>query len=199
MRIFPKKLSKLNINLNPILHNQVLLYFITLVVIVDIFFVLNEKDIFSFIVFLLVGLLTSFFSKNMIVIFVVALTTMHILKYGNSAYVSEGFESKSDSDDSDNISDTDSVDDAKPVKGKNTDSKKNTVKDVSAAEEDTGKQEKIEYADLKKEYQDFQGIQDKILGALQEIDPLLNRAELFIKKFESYKEQNREKMQNINK
>ena len=195
MRILPKKLSKLSINLNPILHNQIILYFITLVAIVDIFFLLNERDISSFIILLLVGLLTSFFSKNMIVIFVISLSVTHILKYGNSAYVSEGFKGDDSSDKSDDVSDTDSVADGHDEKKKD---KKNLVKDVSSAEENTGKQDKVEYADLKKEYQDFQGIQDKILGAMQEIDPLLSRAETFIEKFERYKEQNKDKLSNNN-
>ena len=118
MRILPKKLSKLSINLNPILHNQIILYFITLVAIVDIFFLLNERDISSFIILLLVGLLTSFFSKNMIVIFVISLSVTHILKYGNSAYVSEGFKGDDSSDKSDDVSDTDSVADGHDEKKK---------------------------------------------------------------------------------
>ena len=43
------------------------------------------------------------------------------------------------------------------------------------------------YDNLKKDFVEFQNIQQNILAAMKEIDPLLNRAETFITKFESLK------------
>jgi len=108
----------------------------------------------------------------MIVIFVIALCVTHVLKYGKSAYVSEGFE--------------DGVE-------KDTDSKK---KDKT----DDKKEEKVELSELKEEYKDFQGIQEKIINNMKEINPLLDKAESFIQKFESYKKnQKTETMKNKEK
>lgn len=195
MKILPKKLSKININLKPILQNQIVLYFITFLAVVDMVLLLNQKDIFSFMVFLLIGFLTSFFSKNMIVILSIALVVTHILKYGNSAYINEGFENEESSDDSEKSDDEDGdVTDESKKKNKKEGltNEKDSKKEDSNKKEDKG--DKIEYADLKRDYQDFQGIQNKILDSLKEIDPLLSRAENFIEKFEKYKDQNKDKL-----
>ena len=48
--------------------------------------------------------------------------------------------------------------------------------------------DKIEYSEIKKEYKEFQGVQDTIIKNLSDLEPALQKAEDFIKKFESYKE-----------
>lgn len=67
---------------NAILHNRVILYFIFLVSLGNLFYLTVERDITSIVIFLLVGFLTSFFSKNMLIILFVALITSAILKHG---------------------------------------------------------------------------------------------------------------------
>jgi len=67
---------------NAILHNRVILYFIFLVSLGNLFYLSVERDITSIVVFLLVGFLTSFFSKNMLIILFVALLTSTIIKHG---------------------------------------------------------------------------------------------------------------------
>lgn len=67
---------------NAILHNRVLLYFIFLVSLGNLFYLTVERDITSIVIFLLVGFLTSFFSKNMLIILFIALITSSILKHG---------------------------------------------------------------------------------------------------------------------
>lgn len=67
---------------NAILHNRVILYFIFLVSLGNLFYLTVERDITSIVIFLLVGFLTSFFSKNMLIILFVALITSAVLKHG---------------------------------------------------------------------------------------------------------------------
>ncbi len=67
---------------NAILHNRVILYFIFLVSLGNFFYLTVERDITSIVIFLLVGFLTSFFSKNMLIILFIALITSSILKHG---------------------------------------------------------------------------------------------------------------------
>jgi len=199
----PKNLVKITYNFNPILHNRIVLYFISLLALFDMIYFLNKGDITSFVTFVLIGFLTSFFSKNMIVIFVIALSITHILKYGSSSYVSEGLETMEDNTIKDNnmkdntskdeITDNIPMDSKKSTKGNvisstshsNSDLTNNLPKKTNESFE--GK-DKIEYSELKKEYKEFQVIQDEIVKNLADIEPALEKAEQFIKKFESYKE-----------
>jgi len=170
-------------NLNPILHNRVVLYFIALLALGDVVYFLGINDISSFVILLLVGILTSFFSKNMIVILVVAMVIAHIVKYGSAAYVSEGMENPDDSDKKDD----------KKKDSKDSKPSDKTSSDPSDSKEDPvkndNKDDKIKYADLKDDYKDFQVVQKEIISNMKQIDPLLERAESFINKFESYKKQ----------
>ena len=207
----PKNLVKITYNLNPILHNRIVLYFISLLALFDMIYFLNKGDIISFVTFVLIGFLTSFFSKNMIVIFVIALSITHILKYGSSSYVSEGFDVNDDdvniddeitenlqmNDKSTNgnvISSTGKPSTSKTSTGKTPTSKSSTDKtstttfNSSNIDESFEGKDKIEYSEIKKEYKEFQGVQDTIIKNLSDLEPALQKAEDFIKKFESYKE-----------
>jgi hypothetical protein len=225
----PKNLVKITYNFNPILHNRIVLYFISLLVLLDMIYFLNKGDITSFVTFVLIGFLTSFFSKNMIVIFVIALSITHILKYGASSYVSEGFDVNGDNvniddeitknlemDDENfttgNVisstskpSSTSSNSTTKPSSKPSSTTSNSTTKPSSTTSNSTTKsssttskssnvdepfegKDKIEYSEIKKEYKEFQSVQDKIIKNLSDLEPALQKAEDFIKKFESYKE-----------
>ena len=73
-----------------ILYNKWVLYFIFIVGIYDIVHFYQRGNIMAVAIFVIVGFLTSFFSKNMIVIIVSAIAVSHIVAYGNK--MSEGFE-----------------------------------------------------------------------------------------------------------
>jgi len=177
MKFLPKNMLKMKYNLNPILHNRIVLYFIALLALLDMVYFLNANDLISFSTLILVGILASFFSKNMIVILVIALTITHILKYGNAAYVSEGMENQEEGEDAEEEGEDDNKEGYEVKKG-------------STEKKSKGKSgDKIEYADLKTEYEDFEGIQGQIMDSMKKLDPLLQRAEGFIEKFEAYKKQ----------
>jgi flagellar biosynthesis component FlhA len=74
-----------------LLHNVYLLYLIFFIALADIFYILQVKDFYAATVFIGVGILTSFVSKNMIVILCISMISAHIFKYGSK----EGFESES--------------------------------------------------------------------------------------------------------
>jgi len=74
-----------------VLHNKTVLYVAFLVSIVNLILWMIAGDIMNVVVFALVGFLTAFFSKNMIVILVFALVVSNIIKYG-IAIGQEGFE-----------------------------------------------------------------------------------------------------------
>ena len=104
----PQRLKYLlkNVNINFfhtdtdfLLHNIFILYFFFIVSLIYVFYLAFQKDIFSVTIFLLIGFLTSFFSKNMIVIFFISLTFTHIFKLSStSKYSLEGFTGDTDED-----------------------------------------------------------------------------------------------------
>ena len=74
-----------------ILYNRYLLYFIFAVTIGNIVQLMSQQDHMSVVIMVIVGLLTSFFSKNMVVIMCIALVVTNLLKYGTRLR-SEGFQ-----------------------------------------------------------------------------------------------------------
>ena len=76
-----------------LLHNKFVLYFIFIIAVGNIFHYTFTYDLTSVAVFIVSGLLTSFFSKNMIVILVIAMVVSNIFRYGNRG--KEGFQKKS--------------------------------------------------------------------------------------------------------
>jgi hypothetical protein len=72
------------------LYNKWVLYFIFIVGIYDVVHFYQRGNILAVAIFVIVGFLTSFFSKNMIVVIVSAIAVSHIVAYGNK--MTEGFE-----------------------------------------------------------------------------------------------------------
>ena len=76
-----------------ILYNRYLLYFIFAIALGNVVQLMTQQDHMSLVIMVVVGLLTSFFSKNMVVILCIALVVTNILKYGTKLRV-EGFTSE---------------------------------------------------------------------------------------------------------
>ena len=72
-----------------ILTNKWILYFIFIVGIYDVIHFYQRGNSMAVAIFFIVGFLTAFFSKNMIVVIVCAIAVSHIVAYGNKM---EGFE-----------------------------------------------------------------------------------------------------------
>ena len=73
---------------NALLHNKFVLYFIFIVAVGNLFHFVFRQDLSSVGVFIASGLLTSFFSKNMVVIMVVAMVVANVIRLGQGP---EGF------------------------------------------------------------------------------------------------------------
>ena len=81
-----------------LLHNKVLLYVVFAVSLINLLIWVVGGDIVNVILFMLVGFLTAFFSKNMIVILLFALVVSNIIKFGISIG-KEGFSEGVDGED----------------------------------------------------------------------------------------------------
>lgn len=114
MSIFSKiNKSSRGTSLN-LLANKWVLYAMLILGVFDVFNFYQNGQMLSLYVFLFVGVLTSFFSKNMIVIIVTAIAISHIFTYGER--MSEGFEEEEEEEEKEGIDDTvaeaDAVDEA---------------------------------------------------------------------------------------
>lgn len=95
---FKRSGRKLNIKPNVFLNNIYILYFIFIIAVGNLFYLLIENNLVFVTVFILIGFLTSFFSKNMIVILTTTMVFTNILKCGISIRNTEGFDDKEKAD-----------------------------------------------------------------------------------------------------
>jgi hypothetical protein len=165
---------KLNNNLKSILYNRWVLYFITFLAIADFIFLCNISDWFSASVFVITGVLVTFFNKNMIVVFSIAMVITHILKYGIQGSRLEGFESSEENDLTNTVGEESKVaDEEKPI--------------IDKKAEKEAKQSKLkQFMELKKELPEFKEVQKEIVDSVAKINPLIKKAENFIEKFQAY-------------
>ena len=80
-----------------ILYNRNVLYFIFALALGYLFYMSTTYDYYSLSIFVIIGFLTSFFSKNMIVILSLAMAVSFIFKYGTKIRP-EGFEDGNDAE-----------------------------------------------------------------------------------------------------
>ena len=67
---------------NALIHNKFVLYLIFIISLGNIFYLTMAGDVLTISLFALIGFITSFFTKNMVVILVIALTISFVLKNG---------------------------------------------------------------------------------------------------------------------
>lgn len=84
------KSDKVQSKNHAVLHNIYILYLIFVIALGDFLYLVYTGDLYSATIFVLVGFLTYFFSKNMIVILFIALAITNIIKCGRCS--EEGFE-----------------------------------------------------------------------------------------------------------
>jgi len=117
-------------NKKNILHNKYILYFIFFIALGDLLILGYNNDYYSVAIFILIGFLTSFFSKNMIVIMIMAIAfTNIILIYGVDRRIegmtSEETEEKTDEEKTDEEkTDEEKTDEEKTDEEKKPDKKK---------------------------------------------------------------------------
>ena len=178
---------------NPILSNSIVLYIFLFMAVVQMFFFLNTRDFQSLIIFIILGLVISYFNKNMIIILCLSLVVTNIIKYGvKGVRISEGFKDSEDlSDEDTEIADNSVKNLDKPKSKKAVIKKKDEVKKSNDLEtnDDISKLEKDEnkLGELKSEFPEFKEIQSEIIQSIDKISPLLKKAESYMQKYENFK------------
>jgi hypothetical protein len=176
-----KSLRSFNLNLNPILQNRLVLYFLLFIAIIDLFYSLQTSDFTAIFIFLIVGFVTSMFSRNMITVLSIALAGSHLIRFGTK--ISEGLENK----------DEETKDDKKDNKNKKTQEEDNDDEEEELLDGIEEKADRDKLKDLitnrEKVNEDFSkmsGTADKIVNSLKELQPLITQTESFVEKYSDY-------------
>jgi hypothetical protein len=175
---------------NPLLYSRAVLYFLVFFTLSEIAYFVNQNDTSSVMTLVLIGLLTSFFNKNMVIILFTALVFTNILRFAmpqQDYILSEGFEDKHETAPTKHSSDksSDKTSSDKTSSEKTLSEKTLSEKTSSAKKEDKGKEDAS--LSLKEDFDEFQSVQKKILESMNDLNPLLDKAEAFIQKYEQYK------------
>lgn len=177
------KPSKL-FDMKSLLHNTFVLYFILFISVAYLFFFMQTGNFRSVFVFLLVGFLTSFYSKNMIVVLTCALIGTRIISTMDSLH--EGLETKEGNAD----------------KKKNKDVKKSKKNGEESSEEDETIDEELEGVsnkeikellsdkkirqDIQEDLQGMLKTQEQMIEGMSKLEPLIDKAEKFRQKYQKY-------------
>lgn len=163
--------------MSSILHNRYLLYTVFIIALIDFLYLGSIRDMTSVFVFVLIGLLVSFFNKNMIIVLSSAIIVANVLKYGgiNQRLVIEGFEEGVDEEE-------ETPAPTKKAKSEDTDDKEETdteePKKKPAKKEEFGQDKEVVYTsvdDMAISQQDKMLLaNEKLLERMNKYKPLLD-------------------------
>ena len=172
-----------------LLKSRVILYFFFFLSLGNLYSFTSNGDFLFATIFILVGFLTSFFSKNMIVILCIALTITNVLKYGKGMRLEEGMKSdKDDTDDKDNTDEkTDKDDNKNTLIGDTSTKKKDFLNaDLGNASDESNLTDIKQTPDeltgvnpdkkMESHYKSLIELQGQLLDGITKMQPVLDKA-----------------------
>ena len=194
------KMTKMKYNFNPILQNKLVLYLFLFMTLVQIVIYVNSSDITSIVFMCLLGFVTAFFSKNMIVILCVALVVTNILNTGlNRAGIEgmkEGVDKATTKETNAKAEPTEEVKaEAAPKAKTKAEEEPTTIKDNFEVSEIPNSDMKQMLTALKEE---FPGLQKELMTGLENMDSIIGKTESFVEKYENYKANSKSNVSAIN-
>lgn len=160
-KTFSRRQNEIVSNMNVVLHNVFVLYFILILSLANLFYLVTAKNYMFAAIFILTGFITSFFSKNMMVILCIALTVTNILQFGKSAAL-EGF----DATEGETVT---SLDDENTILKKSAKSANPVI--INSKDTDSNME------GIEEQYERLQKLQEKITKNMQNITEPLSEAE----------------------
>lgn len=180
------KLLKMKYNFNPVLQNQLVLYLFLFMTLTQVVLFVSNNDTTGIVLMCIIGFLTTFFSKNMIVILCVALTMTNLVKKGMKQVGYEGFEDKKEEENKETEENTTKKEKKESAK---VDDEVDNAPNSNESSSQTKDEMKREFERLKEEYPEFSALKEDIVDAMVKIDPILDKAETFMNKYSKYKSQ----------
>ena len=167
---FLKQFNNSKIN---VLHNRAILYFVLFLSTINLISYGLVNDYFTPTIFILIAIITSFFSKNMTVILSMALVSSNVIKQGSKIRLSEGM-------------DTNDNNGSKGVE-KNTkkteegvEDRKKSIDSATPTPIDTDKSDVPELNVIENKYKELLVLQNTILGNINALEDSLGSAEKIV-------------------
>lgn len=188
-----------NATVNSILYSRCLLYIVLMISLVNLFYIIHIKNVYSLVIFFLVGFISSFFIKNMILILVFA---TFVSVFFQSTEYKESFEGNTEIETNDE-GDDNNMDESELSHNSNNDEEevdltnaqmdddskigKEKKPDKAAKSEKVAKMDKgvsvTKAAKLKKDMKDYFNVQEKLLDVLEKAEPLQQEAMVIKERF----------------
>jgi hypothetical protein len=187
--------SFLKLNYGALLHNCYVMYFVLFLAVADLLVLSVGREYVFILIFLLVGYLTSFFSKNMMVILVVAIVATNVLRSGSGIRLSEGLENAEEEEKPvENLENAE--EEEKPVENLENadgeedkpeeDKKEKKTEDAKAKNATSLSSSPIEGLDvLGDQTAQLISTQKKLMENMKTLEPMLTQAEKFMSQFEN--------------
>ena len=176
---------------NGLLHNKIVLYVVFAIALFNLLHETVRQDYLYCALFILTGFITSFFSKNMIVILVIAMAFATILRGVVRGTVgAEGFQEGADNEDKE--TDNKAADNKETADNKPTEKDKETGTavngNVAVDKPDSGCTVATKAAmidSMKRDAVDLMSVQNQIINGFQTIEPAMDRAEALVESIQS--------------
>lgn len=159
-----------------VLNTPAVLYIIVTIALVNLLTFLYQGDMRHTMIFVLVGVVTSFFSKNMIVILTVSIAFTGIAKMVSSGKGMEGMtDGVSDNENTDVASSSDA--DANTATDKKKAGEEDTTENMEGKEEE--EEEEVENFErrIQEDGQELIEVQDKIEEGFRHLEPYMDKAD----------------------
>jgi hypothetical protein len=154
-----------------LLHNNFVLYTVFAIAIINFFSYLSAGDMKHTIIFLLTGFVTSFLSKNMVVILCIAMAITNIMKVATSGG-REGMEDKEEEEEEG------------MEEMEEEEEKPEGMEEMEKEKETEKKEEKEDMEVMHNDGKKLIEMQDKIIDGFKEIEPYMQKAEKLANKLE---------------
>ena len=164
--------------LNSILYNRVLLYVILIISLINMTVYSLLGDITTPLIFILLGVIISYFNKNMLIILFISLIFSNIIKYGSKITINEGFsEDKETNDDNDESMDEREINDEnnKEINKKEVNKKETNKNTKSKNEKMTTQSKNVNMKSNKKSSKDEKINTDKKQSKDENKTPPINK------------------------
>jgi hypothetical protein len=160
---FTKKSNSINV-----LHNRLILYFLLFISIINLTFNGLMGNFLIPTLFILIGIVISFFNKNMIVILTISLISSNIIEYGTKLKYNEGMEIENEEE-------------TKKDKKKKDEKSENVIPYEKKKEDTSTVANNKAIEGMQEQYKDLMELQDKILGNFESLEESLTTAENLVK------------------
>jgi len=179
------------------LTNKWFLYLVLASAVFDLFYFYGRGDMYALTIFFIIGLLASFFSKNMVVILILAIVLTHLIRYGKN--LSEGFENEEELEESFEGEGEDEEEDKEGFEGEDEEEdkeesfegeydeeEKDQFKDIgssSAQIKATGNVVNgLKPANMDEQTRELLTTQKQLMENMKTLEPMLAKAESFLSK-----------------